>query len=152
MFHSKEFDPNEHRTLDLLHLRRAYTNSSQLQVGNTFYLFWWQLLVIVSIPYFVYVIIMGPSWSWSYGSWIYNYMCNQCLLPLMLWVRNPVMERCTRYNISPGTPVSSTNKTDRHHITEILLKVVLNTINQPNQPFYERPCPKFENKLLVSLI
>jgi hypothetical protein len=28
---------------------------------------------------------------------------------------------------SPGTPVSSTNKTDRHDITEILLKVVLNT-------------------------
>jgi hypothetical protein len=29
---------------------------------------------------------------------------------------------------SPGTPVSSTNKTGRHDITEILLKVVLNTI------------------------
>ena len=28
---------------------------------------------------------------------------------------------------SPGTTVSSTNKTDRHDITEILLKVVLNT-------------------------
>ena len=30
---------------------------------------------------------------------------------------------------SPGTPVSSNNKTDHHKITEILLKVVLNTIN-----------------------
>ena len=30
---------------------------------------------------------------------------------------------------SPGTPISSTNKTDRHDITEILLKVALNTIN-----------------------
>ena len=30
---------------------------------------------------------------------------------------------------SPGTLVSSTNKTDRHDITEILLKVVLTTIN-----------------------
>ena len=30
----------------------------------------------------------------------------------------------------PGTPVSSTNETDRHDIAEILLKVVLNTINQ----------------------
>ena len=29
---------------------------------------------------------------------------------------------------SPGPPVSSTNKTDRHGITEILLKVALNTI------------------------
>ena len=27
------------------------------------------------------------------------------------------------------SPVSSTNKTDRHDITEILLKVALNTIN-----------------------
>jgi hypothetical protein len=26
--------------------------------------------------------------SWSYGSWIYNYLCNQCLSPLMLWVRS----------------------------------------------------------------
>jgi hypothetical protein len=31
---------------------------------------------------------------------------------------------------SPGHPVSSTIKTDRHDITEILLKVVLNTIKQ----------------------
>ena len=32
----------------------------------------------------------GPSWSWSHGSWIYNYLCNQCLLPLTLWVRIPL--------------------------------------------------------------
>ena len=32
---------------------------------------------------------------------------------------------------SPGAPVSSTNKTDRHDITEILLKVALNTITLP---------------------
>ena len=25
-----------------------------------------------------------PWWSWSYGSWIYNYLCNQCLSPLTL--------------------------------------------------------------------
>ena len=30
-----------------------------------------------------------------------------------------------------GTPVSSTNKTDRHDITEILLKVTLNTTSLP---------------------
>jgi hypothetical protein len=29
---------------------------------------------------------------------------------------------------SPGTPVSSTNNNDRHYVTEILLKVVLNQI------------------------
>jgi len=31
----------------------------------------------------------------------------------------------------PGTPISSTNKSDHHNITEILLKVALNTINKP---------------------
>ena len=31
-----------------------------------------------------------------------------------------------------GPPVSSTKKTDRHDITEILLKVVLSTIKQTN--------------------
>ena len=30
--------------------------------------------------------------------------------------------------LSPGTHVSSTNKTDRHDLTEILLKWALNTI------------------------
>ena len=40
--------------------------------------------------------------------------------------------------ISPGTSLSSTNKTDRYDITEILLKVELNTINQPtNQTLYD---------------
>ena len=42
-----------------------------------------------------------PSWSWSYGSWIYNYLCNQFLSPLIvlhMWVRKPVMAMCTRYN------------------------------------------------------
>jgi hypothetical protein len=34
---------------------------------------------------------------------------------------------------SPGTPVSSTNKTDCHDIAEILLKVALITINLTNQ-------------------
>ena len=31
---------------------------------------------------------------------------------------------------SPGTPASSTTKTGRHDIAEVLLKVALNTINQ----------------------
>jgi hypothetical protein len=38
----------------------------------------------------------------------------------------------------PGTPVSFTNETDHHDITEILLKVTLNTINQPtNQRIWD---------------
>jgi hypothetical protein len=34
---------------------------------------------------------------------------------------------------SPGTPASSTTKTGRHDIAEILLKVALNTKNQINR-------------------
>ena len=60
----------------------------------------------------------------------YNYLCNQGLSPLKLWVRIPLMARCTRCaNVSQWlaagrlvSPVSSTNKTDPHDITEILLK------------------------------
>ena len=37
-------------------------------------------------------------------------------------------ETFSRSVVFSGTPISSTNKTDRHDITEILLKVALNTI------------------------
>ena len=69
---------------------------------------------------------MGSSWLWSYGSWIYNYLCNQCLSPLMLWVLFSIRARCTTLCdkvcqwlatspwFSPGPPVSTTNKTNRH--------------------------------------
>ena len=79
----------------------------------------------------------------SYGSWIYNYLCNWCLSPLM-WVWISIRARCTTLCdkvcqwvvagrlFSAGTPVSSTNKTDCHDITEILLKVTLNTIKPTN--------------------
>jgi hypothetical protein len=77
--------------------------------------------------------LKGPSWSCSYGSWIYSYLCNKCPSPLTLWVWIP-LSRCvvdttscdkvcqwlaTGRWFSPGTPVSSTNKTDRIDITEI---------------------------------
>ena len=76
--------------------------------------------------------ICGPSWPWSYGSWIYNYLSNQCLSPLMLWVWISVRARwpATARWFSLGPSVSSTNKTNRHDVTEILLKVALNTIKQ----------------------
>jgi hypothetical protein len=81
--------------------------------------------------------VCGPPWSWSYGSWIYN-----CLSPLTLWVRialrRDVLDTTLCYKLcqwlatsqwfSPGTPVSSTNETDHLDITDILLKVALNTI------------------------
>ena len=87
------------------------------------------------------------SWLWPYGSLIYNYLCNRCLSPLILWVLLPLKSRCTTlwhkvcqwlaaglwFSLSP--PFSSNNKTDRHDITEILLKVALNTINLKKKSF-----------------
>jgi len=86
---------------------------------------------------------VGPSWPWSYGSWFYR-LCNQYLSPLMLWFRISIRARCetlcdkvcqwlaTGRWFSPGPPVSLTNKTNRHNITE-MLKVALNTIKQTNK-------------------
>jgi hypothetical protein len=31
------------------------------------------------------------SWSWSYGSCVFNYLCNQCLSPQTLWVWIPLI-------------------------------------------------------------
>ena len=76
----------------------------------------------------------------------YNYLCSQCLSPLM-WVQISIRVRCTTLCdkvcqwlatgrwFSPGPPVSSTNNTDRRDITEILLNVALKTIKQKNKIF-----------------
>jgi hypothetical protein len=42
---------------------------------------------------------------------------------------------------SPGTPASSTIKTGRHDLAEILLKVALNTKNQINPVAFKSRCP-----------
>jgi len=47
---------------------------------------------------------------------------------------------------SPGTPASSTTKTGRYDIAEILLKVALNTKNQLNQSLIEK------NKVMLPTI
>ena len=83
--------------------------------------------------------LAGAVMVMIYGCWIYNYLCNQCLLSLMLWARilfrRSVLDTTLCDNIyqwvSLGTLVSSTNKTDCHDKTEISLKVVLNTITPP---------------------
>ena len=85
-------------------------------------------------------IFIGAVVLWSYSSWIYNYMYllrNQCLSPLMLWGRISIMARCTTLcdKVTCDRSVvfsGSTNKTDRHNIAEILLKLALNTI-KPNR-------------------
>ena len=89
---------------------------------------------------------------------IYNYLCNRCLSSLTLWVRLPLRRSTTLcYKVcqwfvtcrwfSPGPPVSSTTITDRHHIAEILWKVALNTINQPNKIPHCRNCSKIHWEL-----
>ena len=49
-----------------------------------------------------------------------EYSIQHYMIKVCLWL-------ATGRWFSPGTPASSTNKTDRHVITEILLKVALNT-------------------------
>ena len=89
--------------------------------------------------------MQGSSLSWSNGSWIYKNLCHQIDLSLQtLWFRIQLRRgelHTTLYDKvclwlaagrwcsgSPDTPVSPTNKTDRHDITEMLFKVPLNTI------------------------
>jgi len=94
---------------------------------------------IYKISWFIFCLIVLNGECM--GSWICNYLCNQCLSPLKVWVQILLMAVYSIYLcdkvcqwlatcrwVSPGTPVSSTNKTDRHDITEILLKVMLNNI------------------------
>jgi hypothetical protein len=57
---------------------------------------WWFITKLAS---FVIITSLTNGTSWSYGTWIYNYLCNQCLSSLTLWVRIPLMTRYTRYNI-----------------------------------------------------
>ena len=76
---------------------------------------------------------------------MYSYLCNQCPSSLMLWVRISIRARCatlcdkvcqwlaTYRWFSRSPSVSSNNKTDRHDIAEILLKVALNTMIQTNK-------------------
>jgi hypothetical protein len=92
-------------------------------------------------------IIWRSLWLRLYGSWIYNYLCNLWLSPLTLWVRI-LLRRCVLDTtlcdkvcqwLAAGLwfffvySVSSTNKTNRHDKTEIVLKVALNNITIPKQ-------------------
>jgi hypothetical protein len=42
--------------------------------------------------------LVGPLWSWSYGSWIYNYLCNRCFTTNIVSL-NLTQARCTWYNL-----------------------------------------------------
>jgi len=89
--------------------------------------------------------IRRPSWSWTYGNWIQKCTTTCVISAYHLWrcefeshswrgvLDTALCDKVCQWLVagqwfSPGTPVSSTNKTDRHDITEILLKVALNTL------------------------
>ena len=76
----------------------------------------------------------GPSWQWSYASWIDNYLCNQYLSPLTLWVWIPFMVKCTGYNIMWSSlwnqsynPTSNPNSSD-----EVVWNQSYNPTSNPN--------------------
>jgi hypothetical protein len=99
-------------------------------------------IIIVLIYMHVHSNHFGRGCKYAYHFILY-YLCNQCLSPLKFLVQIPFMARCTRYNIvllvtggSLGTLVCSTNKSDHHNITEILLKWALNTITLTHPSFH----------------
>ena len=107
-----------------------YSSTCPLILSNSWIIFFY------TIPVYDTAKILsneGALWSWSYGSWIYNYL-QLCLSPLMLWVqtllRRGVFDKTcdkvcqiftTGQCFSPGTLVAhaSTNKTDRHDLSNI---------------------------------
>jgi hypothetical protein len=53
---------------------------------------------------------------------------------------------------SPGTPASSTTKTGRHDIAELLLKVTLNTKNQSFNLFMQGQLNSFYHLYIVNIL
>jgi hypothetical protein len=85
----------------------SFLGPHQIVIGKLHYIVWAVVVVIM---------------------WIYNYLCNQCLSPLTLWVRIPFMRGVLDTTLCdkvclwlstgqwffPSTTVSSTNKSDCH--------------------------------------
>ena len=108
------------------------------QIDISYGLQMWKLVLMFffSSELSIFIDSKGASWSWSYGSWIYSYLYNQYLSPLTMWAGIPprrgvldaiLCDKVCQWFVtdrwfSPDTFVSSTNKTDRLDITEILLK------------------------------
>ena len=78
---------------------------------------------------------MGPSWS--YGSWIYNYLCNQCQSPRCEFeyhsgevysIQHYVISLSVTFGAFLRVLGFTTNTTGCHDKIEILLKVALSTI------------------------
>jgi hypothetical protein len=79
------------------------------------------------------ICIRGPSWTWSFGSWIYNYLCNQYLSPIPLWVRISLR----RYNVIKFA-------SDLWQIRFLSLAVLGFILNKLPFKWYEVPAMLFE--------
>jgi hypothetical protein len=98
-------------------------------------------IVYLSICFRIEKTCPVSPWSWSYGYWIYNFICNQCLSPLTFWVlislSRGILDTtlCDKVGqwlatgrwYSPGTLVSSTNEKTCHGIAEIVFTNILFT-------------------------
>ena len=71
------------------HIAMLYPLPEKKSLWQIFAANYRQTLLRVCSKHFLH----GPSWSWSYGCWIYSYLCNQCISPLTLWGRIP-FRRC----------------------------------------------------------
>ena len=67
---------------------------SKIYVLDRFNRLWKSLPSVHLSPFIILIckemtffIKTGPSWSWWYGSWIFNSLYKQCLSPLTWWVR-----------------------------------------------------------------
>ena len=113
---------NQHADLDF------YNGNSPKQQSNSRH--------VASLGHIIGVVVAVIVFTTTFAISAYHHR--------LLWVRISIRARhttlcdkvcqwlATGQWFSPGPPVSSTNKTDRHDITEILLKVALNTIKQTN--------------------
>jgi len=103
---------------------------------------------LVNIKYMLFIYnskeFWGLSWLWSYGNLYlpiqsYHHLRCECesrsgeVYLIQHYVIKFACDLWQGMLFSPGTLVTSTNKTDRHNITEILLKVGLNTTTPHRQ-------------------
>jgi hypothetical protein len=70
----------------------------------------------------------GSSWSWSYGSWIYNYLCNRCLSPLTFWFLITAMVELSFIFII-SSHLAKGNVSFIHHLASIVSSVNFSHFN-----------------------
>ena len=112
---------NQYINIDFFHILKGSRGQCALSFlcteglyQITFSVYWWHMPWHMSIKMINIISSENKSFKfyWLYNFllwqiiilyfdfvlWIYNYLWNHCLSPLKLWVRIPLMARCTRYN------------------------------------------------------